>query len=305
MTQNLLHDRLIDRHPDVAMTNSAARPPGGSLARWLGAARVQAVRDALSEGGVNLTGSYTGELPAGSLTAQVTLETDDLLGVRSDVVADGDALALLERCAGLPGNVRFAAVDNGLQLAAETRIDGVAHLPRSLREISAGFSFALGQPIDKSTDADELPPGEAVRAAVEQAKWSSDDAVETEQGWELRPRLEGTGVAVRVILGTTSLIVQRPVLVSLPGGISGRAALRHALACNVRVRFCRLAVSEGHLVAECGLRPGLVDGEWLTFTTRAVAAAARSVEPELRLLATEPTVAAAYAEMFLTGPDPD
>ena len=299
MTQDLLHDRLVMRRIQGAMTNRAALPPGGSLSRWLGASRVQAVRDALSEAGVTMTGPHVGQLQAGPDTAKVTLEGDDLLGVRSAVATDGDAQTLLERCAELSGNVRFAASTSGLQLAAETRIDGVVHLPHSLREIRAGFSLALGQPIDQKTNSEETAPGEAVRSAIEQAKLSSDEAVETEQGWELRPRLEGTAVTVQVILAPASVIVQRAVLTSLPEGAQRLAALHHALTCNDRVRFCRLAVTQGELVAESSLRPGLVDGEWLTFIARAVAVASRSVEPELRLLAAEPAVAEAYVEMFL------
>jgi hypothetical protein len=179
-------------------------------------------------------------------------------------------------------------------------VDGAVHLPESLDEIKRGFLGLLGKPTRRGSvePPGDIPPDAAMKSAIQNAGWTNEQAVETDYGWELHPRAAGTPIPVRAVLTADAVILRRGVIDNLQGE-SAAAATHQALLQNERLRFCRLALVEDRLVIETTLRAGLICGDWLAYAAQAVAFAARSVEPELKLLMEEPAVAHAYAEMFL------
>jgi hypothetical protein len=276
----------------------------GEISRWMGTDRASQVRAVLAAAGVKLTGPSTGRMMHGDLAADVLLEQDDLIRITAPAPQVGEAREMLERCVPAAGNVRFSApISAGPCLIADTRVDGVAHLPGSLRRIGASFAQVLGGPLASESDTSEVPPlRERLRAAVAEAGWSGEGAVDTQEGHELHVTQGGARTTVQVTAGPGSVVVRRTLLDELPAGDAGRATAHQALACNAQLRGCRLAVTGGALVVEARLCADQIVGEWLAFTVRAVAAAAQHAGPVLALLAREPAVAAAYADMFLAGP---
>ena len=269
-----------------------------SIGRWLGRGGSDSLRDGLRRGGIDLDDAQRGTFKTPHFTARAVLEADDLVQLRSTLEASPEPHAALQQCAGLPGNVRFARCGNEQRLAAETRIDGAVHLPDSLGEIKRGFFSLLGKPGEADDDAvDDAPPA-ALRTAIGEAGWTAEQAVETDYGWELQPRVAGTAVPVQAVLTADGVILRR-VIVAEPAEDAVGAVAHQALLFNERLRFCRLAMTEGRLVVESALRTSLIRSDWLLYATQAVAFAARSIEPELKLLNDEPAVAQAYAEMFL------
>lgn len=287
------------KSPTVA-TKAGARSSPLEISRWLGADNVEHLRATLSEAGVELTGAHTGQIVGQHFVADVHLDPDELIRVRCAVDLSDEPCSLLERLSGSgsAGCVRFALGVEGLHLAAETRVDGVAHLPHSLKEIREGFSLAFDSSARtaevENTDEDSAA---SVRAAIEDC-WPKDEAVATADGYELQPLIEGTRVSVQVLPRPGAALVQRAVLPELPEGIAGSAIAHQALVWNARLRCCRLAIGHSRLCIESRLHVRRIDAEWISFTARAVAAAARTVEPELDLLARDPDVAQAYADMF-------
>lgn len=276
----------------------------GEISRWMGTDRAGQVRAALAAAGVKLTGPSTGRIVHDDLAADVLLGPDDLIRITAPAPQVGHARDLLERCGPAAGNVRFSApISGGPCLIADTRVDGVAHLPGSLRRIGASFAQVLGGALVGESDTSEVQPlRERLRAAVAEAGWTGDSEVDTPEGHELHVTQGGARTTVQVTAEPGSAVVRRTLLAELPEGDAGRATAHQALACNAQLRGCRLAVIGGALVVEARLCLDQLDGEWLAFTVRAVAAAAQHVGPMLALLAREPAVAAAYADMFLAGP---
>jgi hypothetical protein len=290
----------------VRKTEVLAAPRGGSIddpeiARWLGQRNGDAVRDGLARGGIQLHDPHRGTLKSRHFTANAVLEADDLIQIRSASEAVHQPAEALRRGAGLPGNVRFALRGTQWRLAAETRVDGAVHLADSLDEIKRGFLSLLGKSAKHGNDQPpaDIPPDAGMKSAIEEAGWTREQAVETEDGWELHPRISGTPFPVRAVLAADSVTLRRTVIGDLVQRESAPAAAHQALLQNERLRFCRLALIEESLVVETTLRAGLIGGGWLAYAAQAVASAARGVEPELKLLTEEPAVAQAYAEMFL------
>lgn len=300
MSLDLRHDRPLTA-PLISLGGAAGRV--GEIARWMGTDRTTLVRAALSAAGVELTGPGTGRLVHEGMDADVLLEPDDVIRLTARATCSGAARVLLERSGEASGNVRFCRTGSSvLRLLAETRVDGVAHLPASLRRI--GDSFA--QLLDGAQVGEPEPSGderERLRAAVAEAGWSEEEVVDTPEGHELHVPQGGARTMVQAIAEHGTVLVRRTLLPDLPEGTAGEAAAHQALADNERIRGCRLAVAHGALVVEARLCADQLDGEWLAFTVRAVAAAAQHVGPVLTLLAREPAVAAEYAGLFLSAPD--
>jgi hypothetical protein len=293
MSFDARHDRLSK------IANHRRASGGNGVLHWLGGDRVQQIHAALVNAGVELNGPGGGRMVIGDVFADVWLEPDEVLHVTCAAPLTLEPQALLERCAGAPGSVRFTQSPIGRRLAADTRINGVAHLSHSLRGVSAGLSQALngGAHSEPSDDSSV----ELLRTAIHEAGWAKEDLVETPHGYELDTLLEGIRTTVHVIAHSQSALVQRTVLARLPDGMTGNAVSHQALSCNARLRCCRLAVSAGRLMVESRLEMHEINGDWLSFTVRAVAGVARGVEPLLHLLAHEPAVAEAYVEMFRVG----
>ena len=276
---------------------------GHSLSRWLGESRTGQIRDALAKGGVRMKSAHIGELKTPHFTATVTLEADDTVRVRTThTTVHEDLLTAIESCTGLRGSARFATGPHGRLLAAETRLNGVAHLPASLKDIRYGFLKLLGKRVRRAGgEPDEPPsPASAVKAAIDEAGWDTDRALETDAGWELRPRLSGQTVPVELVLDVETVHLRKTIVSPIPDGSAGFALAHQALTTNDRLRGCRLAIADDRLVAECTLRPSLINADWLAHTAATVAAAARTVEPEFRLLATNPAIVEQYLEMFVS-----
>ncbi|REJ86817.1 MAG: hypothetical protein DWQ34_26405 [Planctomycetota bacterium] len=286
-----------------SLNSSDSTTATDAVSRWLGASRTEQVREALSRGGVQMQSAHVGELKTSHFKATVTLEADDTVRIRAAFGSDipvSDSAAL-EASASLPGNARFAMGRHRAQLAAETRLNGVAHLPESLREIRRSFSRMLGRRVrhTKKEPEDRLSPAVAVKAAIDESGWDEDRAIETDAGWELRPRLNGQAVPVELVLDVENVHLRRTIINEMPSGNAVSAVAHQALSMNDRLRGCRLAVLDRRLVAECTLRPSLINIEWLIWSSTTVAAAARSVGPEIRLLAENADIARQYLKMFL------
>lgn len=298
MSFDSLHARL--RHPPFdGSACDAASAPDGQLSRWPGGAHVTSVRSALACAGIELTGPHTGRIAIGPHVADLHVEPDDLILLRCIAPTDEPRI-LLERSTAAAGNIRFATLpQRGSLVLGDTRVNGVGHLPDSLRGIVNGLADALdGRAPAEPTSA--TPLDAALRDALDEAAWSKEDAVETPGGFELYTTLEGNREPVQATVDVACLRVHRTIIDPFPEGNAGRAAAHQAVACNARLRGCRLALAEGRLCVESQLQAAQVTGEWLSFAVRAVANAARAVSPELELLAREPAVADAYVDMFLT-----
>jgi hypothetical protein len=299
MSFDARHDRL-----KAPLAQGMSADWDAEVARWMGTDRSLQVQAALAAAGVERTGPGAGRMVHAGIVADVLLEPDDVIRLAVAAPNVGDAREWLERCVPASGNVRFSSPHPAaLDLVAETRVNGVAHLPEGLRRIGAAFAQVLGgtHVAEHAPPQDELVR-ERLRAAVGEAGWNGDSVVDTPDGQELHVTLGGARTTVQVTADCGAARVRRTLLAELPEGDAGRAAAHQALADNARLRGCRLAVAGGTLVVEARLCADQLDGEWLAFTVRAVAAAAQHVGPVLTLLAREPAVAAAYADMFLGGP---
>lgn len=290
-----------------ARTTNAATPAirrgsidDPAIARWLGQRNGDVVRDGLARGGVELQGPQSGTFKTRQFTASATLEADDVVQLRAPADSFEHPIEALRRGAGLPGNARLAMSGVQWRLAAETRVNGAAHLPESLAEIKRGFLSLIGKPAKRDADQtpDDTPPDAAMKSAIHEAGWTNEQAVETDDGWELHPRVAGAPVPVRAVLTADAVMLRRTIISDINRDGSA-AALHQALSLNERLRFCRLAVVDERLVVETVLRAALICSDWLIYAAQAVASAARAVEPELKLLMEETAVAKAYAEMFL------
>jgi hypothetical protein len=143
-----------------------------------------------------------------------------------------------------------------------------------------------------------VPSADLLRSAIDESGWGKEDVVEIPDGYELHALLEGVRTTVQVSSGAGSVLVQRTILSHVPPGNAGQSVSHQALDCNARLRGCRLAISDGRLCVEARLHGEQINSDWLSFTVRAVAGVARCVAPELQLLADDPAVADAYADMF-------
>ena len=259
------------------------------------------LREALSQAGVHIDGSGRGRIKTKAFSASVVQEPGGFITVRADVDGPADPMTALEMGTHFRGNARFALVNSTYCLAAETRVDGVDHLPDSLDEIQRIFRSVSTSRQPRWKQDDAIPDAaDAVRRAVTAQGWTSEQRVETDYGWELQPRLSGQTVPVQVRVEKSGIRVTRCVLSSLPHDtLAGRAVAHQALLFNARLRFSRLAVVEGQLVVDARLRAGLIDHDWLDFSSRAAASAAAGVTSTMRVLAEEDVLSRQYAEMFL------
>jgi hypothetical protein len=250
--------------------------------------------------GVKWTSSHEAMMKAGSRQAHATLLADDSISFRLPTPLPDTPSQALSITTTLPGNVRFALLAGGPGLAADTRLDGHAHLADSFGEVRDGLLLALGK-----KPKDELAPQaatpELVARAVDQLDWPEEAIVEHEGSWELRPNVEGRAVAVQLTLAAGHIDLRRSVLAIGPGD---EAALWQALRYNACIRHARLAVRDTNLVVEAQLHGGQASGSWLGFAARAVACASRHVEASLRLLAQDAAVAAMYLRVFPVAQSP-
>jgi hypothetical protein len=141
---------------------------------------------------------------------------------------------------------------------------------------------------------------EVLQVALAGLSWAEDGVVEQEDGWELRPRLRGKVVPVTMTIEPEGLRLSRTVLQQMPEAntAEARAVADQAVRINARLRYARLAVSSGQLVAEARLDPRLIQSGWIESTACAVAVAARHATTPLRLLAEQRAIANPYITTF-------
>jgi hypothetical protein len=246
--------------------------------------------------GLRLTGEDAGELSIGSHRARVRFGALDAVHVTCDVPNSPAGEAALATNLDLPGSLRFAIARGRMQLRADTEWNNDAELAATLAQIRDGIGQAIGLA--------ELPPQplietQAVEAAVHRLPWEDDAVVQLENGWELRPRIVGQPVAVRMSVEAARLRFQRVVLGRLAEGSPRDVLAAEALRINATIKHARLAATGTQVVAECCLHAGQLDGRWLQHAARAVAAASVRASLPLEILAAEDEVAAQYANVFL------
>lgn len=249
--------------------------------------------------GVCFAGGHQALFDLGTAVAEIDLSADGSLRLRADAPGPADDWAALHASGLLPGNLRFARDSHGRSIVADTQINGAAHLPRTLHWLRAGLVQAL--------DPDAPPTAEEAAAidrgqlgqALGQLSWAAEGVVEQDDGWELRPRIRGDVVPVRLTLENGFLEFTRRVL-PLPAadGPASAAVADQAVRFNDQLRHARLAACGGHIVAETRLHSGLVEPGWLAQAACAVAHASRFAAPPLRILASQPLVAETYFEVF-------
>lgn len=249
---------------------------------------------------VHFTGGYKGVLTLGEAVAELRLGVDGDIDIRADAKMSPSAVDALQSMGQLPGNLRYIRDQAGMALLADTQIDGEAHLPETFLSIRSGMIRELQG--DTAADPDPLQPPverETVQEALAGLPWDDDGVVEQEDRWELRPRLRGDAVPVRMTIDPEGLRLSRVVLHEMPaaGTPAELAVADQAVRINARLRLARLAVSDGRLVAETRLGPWLIQPGWLATTACAVAVAARYAAPFLRLLAEQPAVVDMYIAM--------
>ncbi|MBC8875235.1 MAG: hypothetical protein H8E44_37915 [Planctomycetes bacterium] len=249
--------------------------------------------------GVRLTGPYNALLAVGDRAARVQIEANDAIRVSLSATRPPSSMSALEFTHDLPGNTRFALSGQDGRLFADTQLNGELHMTETFGNIHAGLLTALGTP-KKSRRRATPVTRELVQEALERMPWDEQSVVEQEDGWELRPRIEGEPTPVQMSMEPASLRFFRVVLRSLPGSEQNAtgAVADQALRFNSRLRHARLAVCDGQLVAEARLHGGLIDPAWLATTAFAVAVASRHVQTTLRILAAQPEVAELYTVMF-------
>ncbi len=259
------------------------------------------LKEAMSQAGICGDVSGGGRMKDKEFVAEVVVEPNDFVTVRAGVEGPFEPLAALECSGELPGNTRFAIGKKGWQFAAETRVNGVAHLPESFREIRTALRLGFaGRQSSDNCKGVKIDPADAVYRTIKESVWTEDQIVKTEHGWELQPRLAGETVPVAMRTGGNDALISCCVLSSLPADEVVVTTVAHqALLFNGRLRFVRLSVTDGRLVAETRLRVELINASWLEFAARAVASAVRGVTPAMTLIAHEQSVAAHYSDLIL------
>jgi len=249
--------------------------------------------------GLSVDGSYQGQLETGVGQAQLCIEPGDVLHVVHRPAEVPDPGEALQRSGQLPGNLRFSIDRSGMNLLADTHLDGEVHLQRSFAEIAAGFTAALQEATtDDQTQSPPIPSEEVARALEEPCFEGEEMVVQLDDGWELSPRIDGTSTAVHLAINDARLRLQRPVVVDLGSKADLKALACQALRHNAQLRMARLVWRDDQIVAEAWLHDQQVTGHWILTTARAVAVAAEHTFPALEILARQVAVADHYHKVI-------
>jgi hypothetical protein len=151
----------------------------------------------------------------------------------------------------------------------------------------------------------DVEAGKRITAALARLDWAPDLIVRQEDGWQLRPRLAGEPVAVRLQATADGARLTRVVVRQLPESGDARqgAVVQQALRLNARLRGARLARRGRMVVAESRLHGKQLGSSWIRDTAYAVATAARAAGDVLKVLAEQREVACLYLDMFGIVPD--
>ena len=249
--------------------------------------------------GLSVESSYEGQLETGAGQAQLRIEPGDVLHVVHRPPAVPDPGEALQRSGQLPGNLRFSIDRSGMNLLADTHLDGEVHLQRSFAEIAAGFTAALqATTTDDQTQTPPIPSEKVSRALEESCFEGEEMVVQLDDGWELSPRIDGTSTAVHLTIDGPRLRLQRPVVVDLPSKADLKAVACQALRYNSQLRMVRLVWRDDQIVAEAWLHDQQVTGHWILTTARAVAVAAKHTFIALEILARQEAVAGLYHKVI-------
>lgn len=248
--------------------------------------------------GLTMKNGYEGRFTAGPYSGSLLIEPGDCLRVVHEVEDPPPPRQALKTNFQLPGNVRFAVVGGRMTVMADTRLDGELHLTGSFREISEGFRGALQSSWRPRRRRAEVITPENVQDALDKAGLEEEAVVRLDNGWELRPRIRGEAMAVRLAIEGHDLRLSRVVVTGCLSA-SEPAVAFHALCFNARLRHARLACSGDTVAAETRLHAGLIDPTWLTHAARAVVTAAHHSRTTLEILASQTEVARYFERMFL------
>ncbi len=263
-------------------------------------ARPDGLRALRSVPGLALASAHHGTVHAGHVRARVDVESPDRARFTARAVAALAAADALRASAALPGNVRFAWAAEALDVVGDAFLGGAlaAPVPRTVDWIIEGIVKASrGRPRHDAPEAGRAAAPD-LREALRGLGGEGDAVVERGDGLEVRPRLAGAVVAVRVGPGGGGVRAHR-VLASLPPGAPIDAVADLALRWNARLRFGRFAIDGDRLVAESIVPSDPVERLALATAVRAVAAASHAIEEAIACLLHDDRAARAYAAALL------
>ncbi|MCO6456004.1 MAG: hypothetical protein J5I93_11960 [Pirellulaceae bacterium] len=288
-------------HPLSAMLRADARPPQPTIDQLLSKIKRKSTLSLASIPGLQLSSPFQGQFPLGQQWVDVALEPSGSVRVSLEAAWPEVREAALRASHDVGGNLRYVRQGARVLLQADTYLVSTSQLDDSLREIRAGLWQLLG----RSKRAQPEPPvsHQRVQQALADLAWDPQSIVATDAGWELRPRLAGEAVAVRMELREqpAGLRLWRPLLERLrdPASAARVAVTDAALRLNSLLRLSRLAERDGVLVCEAHLHGGLIEGRWLDVAARAVAAGSQFAQPRLQLLHEQDALAALYQRVMV------
>jgi len=258
--------------------------------------------------GLTMKAPYRGVLRYGRLASAVRVESREQINISRRVSAPAPRpVAWLELAESFHGNVRVVRNHRAFGLAADTMLDGYAHLPATFSAIQA--SFAIGTAMLQETRMSavrshiKLPDIDRnmVDLALEQLEPDEPSLVRQDDAWELRVSTGGEVIPIRLNLRGRELVLSHVILRDVPRESKERmpAIADHALRVNDRLRGSRLQLSTGDLIAETRLHGEQLDHGWLTHAARSVAVAVGAARDGIQILATQPDVARQYCETFM------
>jgi len=246
-------------------------------------------------------------LVRGSIAAiELTLENERSacmnLGVRSSLAPREQ----LERAHVLPGNLRFARQSSETSLRAELSIVSREQFGRAIALLRRGQRRAFASRIARAQDPKPrwTVDLERVRGALERTCWNAQAVVELDGAFEIRPRVHGFAVAVRVDITPDGLRLWREVAPHVPRDGFGETVVDAALRMQGSLRFARLALATDSLCVEARLDPLEIEPRSLEIAATAVATASRASRAQLSLLFESASVAGCYAATLLCPVNP-
>lgn len=260
--------------------------------------RHRVIRNALRNlPSVTWSNTFQGSLQMGDLCAHLTFEQGDCLTFRLPLEETAPPLLALAWQRDVAGNGRHALVAERRVAMADTQLDGVAHLLRSVDEIAAGLqSIAKGLPLSVPQEA----PLVDLSSAIDGLPYAAEDVVRLDKAFELRVRVQGKLTPVRVTPEFESARIHRVVLNEVPEGEAAEAIAHEALRMNAALRLARLSIRQGQLIAETCLHAGQLSSAWIQKGAEAVAVAAHCAHTPLTMLAHNSALVECYAALWLS-----
>jgi hypothetical protein len=291
----MLHPNYGDADINLISTPTMTQPI--STIDFLAAARGDRAQRHLEKvPGMKFVCGHKCHWTVGEFDADVVIEPGDVIHVALDVANPPSDVAALNANCLLPGNLRFARCQHRPLLLADTQLDGVGHLLRTFDDLSAGLRSALGH-VSAAGDREPLAAAD-VRSAIESCGWPEESILQLDEAWEFRTRLRGDATPVRAVIDGAEIRMSRRVVADIGEGHTRDAICAQALRFNKQLRYARLAIADGAVVAESRLHGKQLTPAWLETAAWAVAVACRHTEVVLNILAENDEVAADYVATF-------